>query len=359
MDYLFFDIEASEGKSICSFGYVLTDENFNILEKKDVLINPEAPFCTQARSKKKQQDEKHKGITLAYPPEVFCSNPNFTKRHAIIKELLEKKDRIIMGFSHVNDARYLRIACTRYSLPHFNYEFFDVQDAYRAYKKIKEQMSLEKIIAELGVNIDGYTLHKSVDDAEISMLVAKGVCKSLNVSLPELIEKFPANRGKNTDGKVIYNGTKADYNYRKKIRTVTRNALYNFAKGLKFNKTNHLFCGKKFCACSTFERDDINFALKAVYELNKVGGKYIGSVMHCDYYVVFDNDITNGRDRQALALDRQKNEPNFKVITEQEFYDRLGCQKEQILQVKAPVIDRTITQLNKTIKEIMQKANEN
>ena len=55
LDYLFFDIEASEGRSMCSFGYVLTDENFNVLEKEDILINPEARFCTQARSKKKRE----------------------------------------------------------------------------------------------------------------------------------------------------------------------------------------------------------------------------------------------------------------------------------------------------------------
>ena len=37
MRYLFFDIECSEGRSICSFGYVLTDCVFNIIEKKDIL----------------------------------------------------------------------------------------------------------------------------------------------------------------------------------------------------------------------------------------------------------------------------------------------------------------------------------
>lgn len=42
MRYLFFDIECSEGKSMCSFGYVLTDEKFRILEKDDILMNPEA-----------------------------------------------------------------------------------------------------------------------------------------------------------------------------------------------------------------------------------------------------------------------------------------------------------------------------
>ena len=48
MQYLFFDIECANcdggnGK-ICSFGYVLTDENFNEIEKEDIIIDPKAPF---------------------------------------------------------------------------------------------------------------------------------------------------------------------------------------------------------------------------------------------------------------------------------------------------------------------------
>lgn len=40
--YLFFDIESIDRKSrfICTFGYVLIDENFNIIESDDILINP-------------------------------------------------------------------------------------------------------------------------------------------------------------------------------------------------------------------------------------------------------------------------------------------------------------------------------
>lgn len=44
MNYLFYDIECANsfggtGK-ICSFGYVLTNENFEVITEDDVLINP-------------------------------------------------------------------------------------------------------------------------------------------------------------------------------------------------------------------------------------------------------------------------------------------------------------------------------
>ena len=42
MNYLFFDVESIDLKheTICSFGYILTDENFNMIENDDLLINP-------------------------------------------------------------------------------------------------------------------------------------------------------------------------------------------------------------------------------------------------------------------------------------------------------------------------------
>ena len=147
MEYLFFDIEASEGRSMCSFGYVLTDERFNILDKEDILMNPEARFCTQAYSRKNREEKR--GITLAYPEKTFTKSPTFPKRYDRIKAMLEKPDRMIIGFSHVNDVRYLCVACRRYKKPFFSYRFFDVQDVYREYNGLRDQISLEKIAAEL------------------------------------------------------------------------------------------------------------------------------------------------------------------------------------------------------------------
>ena len=48
MEYLFFDIECANcdggnGK-ICSFGYVLADSRLDVMEKRDIVINPKAPF---------------------------------------------------------------------------------------------------------------------------------------------------------------------------------------------------------------------------------------------------------------------------------------------------------------------------
>ena len=48
MRYLFFDIEGANCfdflAKMCSFGYTITDENFKVNSKIDVIINPESPF---------------------------------------------------------------------------------------------------------------------------------------------------------------------------------------------------------------------------------------------------------------------------------------------------------------------------
>ena len=48
MKYVFFDIECACVykcvAKICAFGYVVTDENYNVLAKEDILVNPKGKF---------------------------------------------------------------------------------------------------------------------------------------------------------------------------------------------------------------------------------------------------------------------------------------------------------------------------
>ncbi len=185
MDYLFFDIECSEGKSICSFGYVLTDEFFCIKEKKDILINPQSYFHTGPWGKR----AKDEGITLAYPVSEFKAQPPFPALYDKIKVLLKRKDVQIITFSGDNDARFLNYACTRYRMPCFNYTFIDVQKIYQDLEGLKDQLSLEKMLAIFEIDIDGLVQHKSDDDAHITMLVTEALCRATGKPLKSLIKE--------------------------------------------------------------------------------------------------------------------------------------------------------------------------
>ena len=70
MKYLIFDIECCDGKHICEFGYVLIDEDFNVLERDCITINPEHKFKLAGR-------EKESDISLAFSEEVYYNSPKF------------------------------------------------------------------------------------------------------------------------------------------------------------------------------------------------------------------------------------------------------------------------------------------
>ena len=111
MNYVFFDIECAncfQGRGkICSFGYVITDEFFNVLEKKDIVMNPHAKFHLFGH-------RNHPGIVLAYDEKIFKSSPSFPKYYEEIRSLLQDKNNLVFGFSRVRSiGRMLLLGAAR------------------------------------------------------------------------------------------------------------------------------------------------------------------------------------------------------------------------------------------------------
>ena len=168
MNLVFFDIEcASVNKNsakICAFGYVVCDENFNIVKKEDILINPRGKFRLTDRS-------GDKGLVLPYSYEDFKNYPPFTKIYPQIKSLLEDGGNIVLGHSTMNDIKYLNLETRRFKLPSFNFSFSDSQLIYMTYiNDFTRQFGLEHIASELGVE---FTPHRAADDAYATMRVVE------------------------------------------------------------------------------------------------------------------------------------------------------------------------------------------
>ena len=181
MDYLFFDMECADGNRACSFGYVLANEKFEILEKRDLLINPECKFRLG-----RSGEEPY--IRLSYKEDEFRKAPNFAKVYDKIRALLTAENRILLGHSISSDIGFLEKACSRYSKEYFTFEVYDTQKIYSLCARERQMRSLEYIVSELGIDASHLTEHKSCDDAEMTMLVAKALTKRCECGIEELLQ---------------------------------------------------------------------------------------------------------------------------------------------------------------------------
>lgn len=122
-----FDIEcASVFKNtakICAFGYCLTDEDFHILEKEDILVNPQGGFHLTDR-------KGSQGLVLPYEYKDFKKYPTFPEVEPRIRALLEDPATLAAGHATMNDVKYLNLEAKRFSLSSFRFDFADTQFVY-------------------------------------------------------------------------------------------------------------------------------------------------------------------------------------------------------------------------------------
>ena len=198
MNLVFFDIEcASVHKTtakICAFGYVVCDEQFNIIKKEDILINPKGGFHLTDR-------RGEKGLELPYDYAEFKKHPPFPAVYSFIKELLEDKNNLVFGHAILNDVKYLDLETRRFHLPSFNFSFSDSQIMYMTHvNDFSRQFGLEYITANLNVE---FTPHRAADDAYATMKIVEELCRLRGVSPLNLEADLGVTRGKISEHNVV------------------------------------------------------------------------------------------------------------------------------------------------------------
>lgn len=183
MKILFFDMEFANGKvpgSIYSIGYLVTDENFEILvPPTDLIMNPDAPW-----------NEYVEQNILAYPKDAVENAPAFPAYYERVKELLESAD-VAVGFAVSNDVRALRKNCERYGLPQLRYRAFDTERLCRLLEEHREVRGLGNCVAAwCGEQPDNR--HRSDGDALATMMLLRAVCKQKHVTPEMLLVAYPS-----------------------------------------------------------------------------------------------------------------------------------------------------------------------
>ena len=137
-----------------------------------------------------QQSKFDPNIELAYPVNEFLKQKVFPCYYEEIRELILDKCVMPIGHSVQSDMSFIKLACARYNLDLIEYRAFDTQRAYALHSSTHNKKLLT-IIEELDLDISGLHEHKSCDDAELTMRVAKKLCELESCSMDQLISKYP------------------------------------------------------------------------------------------------------------------------------------------------------------------------
>lgn len=232
--WLFCDIEASNGTDICSFGYVLTDEWLQILDKKDILIKPSKPFIKVVEG------------LLAYPKEIFMVAPTFVEQKDTIFQLLYTAD-VVIGHAFSNDIKFLNIACLENNIKMPPLQYFDTQILYNIVNSSidNRRVGLERIVEKLGLTIDdSLHLHRADDDAYLTMLVLQKFCQQQQVTPSELLQNNITAFGKFENG--------INYEYTTDKVRLFKNNIKRYVANQESKPIKELL-GKRFAICNEYQ----------------------------------------------------------------------------------------------------------
>lgn len=343
MRYLFFDIECCNGRNICEFGYVITNELFDVLDKQNFTINPEARFNLAGRS-------NQRNLKLFYPEQKYRNSPKFNVFYERIRNLLTHEDQIIVGHSIVNDAGFLRTAWKRYKYEPINFKFYDSQKMFGEYFNIHRLIALEEAGKKFNTPKPKY-MHKSDEDSLATMQLVQGMCQSLDVSLPDLIELCVT-----CSGKIENNEISFDNNARKAARLLT---AVNTDKTNMIRKSNYsLFFqfldgvtpqgeiiksklnGKSICISINYESYHFREMLALIQLIVNHGGTYKLKASQNDYFVTCDIKNQDGIEKFCTRL-KYVNESisqgkTITIITFEELLKLLNVEEKNLLQFPLP-----------------------
>ena len=342
MKFLFFDIECANCYQNCakifSLGYVITDENFNILhEKEDVLINPRDRFDWYVAKK-----------MMAYPREIFKDMPPFPDFYERFREMFEDEDTMVIGYAVTNDVHFLHDDCKRYGLAPFAYRFYDVQQLYARQPVNNTAKNLEDSLLSW-CNVEPENLHRSDEDAYNTMLIMKAIAAYHQTNIPGLMELFPDCGGETHEGIINYawrkpEGEKKKKRHRsKKKKDATEepqeveNDLSNcmergsrnaeiFIKYLesvtpKRTRKPPLLSGRTVTIGLNYQRTHFNEMLYLVQMIVNAGGRYTLSTKEADTLYTF-GEIEQDARYQA-ALDMQQSGTEIEIFPIKILFDTL------------------------------------
>ena len=183
--YLFFDLEyaTSSGGNmkICEFGYVITNENFKVIERNNLIINPNIS--------RREWDYRVVEKILTRKIEEYEKGYTFRHYYSKIAALINNAD-MVLGHTLDSDAKAINDDCQRYDLPSIDYDFYDIKTLYKHFSNENKARSVTSILEELNIEGDPKE-HDAEADAFNTMLALKTMVEMRKTDIKEFVNLYP------------------------------------------------------------------------------------------------------------------------------------------------------------------------
>lgn len=311
MKYLAFDIEAANGympSSICSFGYVIADESFAVIERRNIWINPKTKYNLNGT-------RDNVGIDLHLDKALLDASPDFSEVYPEIKSLLTAADTLVLGHAVDADVRMLNAACERYKLAGIDFRFICSQLLFKMYRGDKEVRGLAKIAAEIGVE---FCQHNSEEDAYASMMTLKYLVADSGLTVEQLLEKYRIRYGTNVKMQLFRPVSLLGQVSKKQVTQVALARIKDYCQTVPV--VDRKLSGKVFALARSTELSDSDELWAMVNAIVSHGGKYTSKLAKCNLYVLPVTPTPTDKGRQ-VQVDRLAAEGKLRVITPSDVLD--------------------------------------
>ena len=342
MKYLFFDLEYATSKGgnikICEFGYVLTNEKFEILNKSNFIIDPYI--------NKRDWDWRVVKKILTRKVKEYESMPRFDEYYFDIKDLINSADYVI-GHSLDGDAKALNDDCQIYKLNSINFDFYDIKKFYMEYKNTKNQISVNNIMKSFNIQGDERA-HDAEADAYNTMLDLKAMLDSLELSLEDLITLCPNVKGRCENfivSSLEASRLKREERMKEMFSPIGSNTLkqwseqktlfHQFLDNVLPNKEcEKTLSGIKFSMSINYEEIHCIQMFNIVQILCNLGAEYVLKASRADIFVKYDSYLEDGTlkecSKSKYVEEAISNGANIKVISFNDFLTMINISEEEL-----------------------------
>ena len=342
MKYLFFDLEYATSKGgeskICEFGYVITDEQFNVVERDNLIIDPNIDRC--------EWDYRVVRKILTRSIREYEACPKFTYYYNKIVRLITGAD-LVIGHTLDSDAKAINDDCKRYGLDSINYEFYDVKLFYKQFANTTKDTGVVTILKEL--NIEGEeNEHDAGADAFNTMLELKAMLKSLEMTIQELIDLCPEVKNK-SENYVVKSLLEAQQRKEARLKESlcgdgTNDIFHNktnkrrylqFLDNVKPQKQDGIkFKDKKVAISINYEDHHYRQMLNLIQLIVNEGGSVILKASLSDIFMQYEVHNEDGSLREdsklKYVLEANRNGANIEIIDIKELLSRLDMTEEEL-----------------------------